>query len=634
MLENQLRRGIALAVAGKNVEARNVLSQVVRDDPGSASGWFWLASVVETQEQQRYCLEKTLQLDPQNQDAKQALAQLEPETGDETEFPQPRRAARPQHSKDVESFRKVIASVFPLESEFYYAGKSADKGLAGQPLLLDICQEILSTSFGIFDLSSASPNAYIEMGIALGLNQPMIATAREQTALPPVLKWRDVITYADHSDLEIKLSNLRDQGFPPATRSTGPDYCHFCHRVCDNMSTPPNENSYLVLNRSKLLWRGLMQSLTPRLAEYHLYPVYLTDRSSGPRLCDVRGKVLASQFVLCHLGELSDENSFLALGIAIGSRVPWILLSKKNHDSVPSNLQGVDRIEYATLADLESRLTETLRTFLDRIMPGLAVKSDKTSMLSLPFWMQLDDWIEHVSQSTQAREAIQGRVQVVQYKGQKHISKRIVPEKGLLFGRDPDCDVVIENQSVSSHHLHILKGRTGKYFVEDLCSKNGTFLNGTRLSPNRKIEINPNDTIRIPGARFLIWDNRPLPPEQTDQVAHDTDQLPPISRIEIPDVAPPAYLSTWDHPLTITALLPDGHRHSAFEVQAYYPMGRIISELVNLLDLPKQKYCFRLKNKLIGDDETPLSVGIKRGDVLIITPKGIEAIPQKPMSSG
>jgi len=448
------------------------------------------------------------------------------------------------------------------------------------------------------------------MGIALGLNRPVVVTAQEQTS---------VIKYTDYADLEAKLSELGERGFPPTTQ-LAPDYCHFCDRVCASMSVPPDENSYLVLNRSKLLWRDLMQSLTPHLAEYHLYPAYLTDRNSGPRLCDAREKVIAAQFVLCHLGALSDENSFLTLGMAIGSRVPWILLSKQDAQ-VPSDLREVDRIEYATFDDLASSLIETLGTFLGRIVPDTAAKNDKTSLLSLPFWVQLDDWIDHVSHSVEATAVIQGRVQVVQYQKQNRLSPRTVPARGLLFGRGADCDVIIENQSVSSRHFRILKGRTGKYFVEDLQSKNGTFLNGRRLPPGNMVEVNPGDTIRIPGARFLIWDDRPLPAEQAAQIVQDTGELPPTLKIEIPDVPPPTYLSTWEHPLTLTVLLPDGHHHSVFEVQAYYPMGRILSELVNLLDLPSQEYCFRIKNKLIDDNETPLSVGIKRGDVLTIVQK-------------
>jgi hypothetical protein len=625
MIEQQLREGIALAKAGKNLEARSVLGQVVKNDPRSVLGWLWLSGVVETKEQQRYCLEKVLQFDPRNEAARRVLAQVRANTVREVFQPrkiaQPQVAAGPQYSEDREDFKSVITAVFgSLGYEPYYTGRSADEGLEGQPLLLDICQQIFSASFGVFDLSAEDPSGYLEMGIALGLNRPIVATVKERTPLPAVLEGHHVITYADYSDLEAKLARLCDQDFPPTAQPV-PDYCCFCGRVCESMSIPPDENAYLVLSQSKLLWRNLMESLAPHLAEYHLYPVYLSDRVSGPGLCDMRRKVLAAQFVLCHLGALSDESSFLSLGMAVGSRVPWVLLSGKDHDPVPSDLQGVDRIEYATLADLEGPLTEALGVFLGRITAGSVVKNDKTALLSLPFWVQLGDWIDRVAQPARASEVIQGRIRVVRYRGQMRLSEHVVPEEGLLFGRDPECDVVVENQGVSSRHFRILKGRTGKTFVEDLHSKNGTFLNGTRLPPGKRVEVKPNDAIRIPGARFLIWNGRPLPQEEAPQTFGDTSLLPPILKIEIPDVAPPTYLSTWNHSLVLTIVLPDGHHRAMFEVQGYYPVGRILSELVGLLDLPERKYHFMIENKLIDDDETPLSIGIQRGDLLIMTPE-------------
>jgi hypothetical protein len=448
--------------------------------------------------------------------------------------------------------------------------------------------------------------------------------------------------------------------------------CYFCGKVCESMSTPPDENAYLVLNHSKLLWRELMGSLAPYLAEYHLYPVYLTDRSSGPRLCDVRRKVLSAQFVLCHLGALSNESSYLALGMAIGSRVPWILVSKKEAGQpsrsslqgregntqpvapphweelegagqpglhaipltlkgdkggnvVPGDLQEIERIEYSAPADLEQPLTKTLGTFLGRIVADSSVERDKTALLSLPFWLQLDDWIERAIQPAQAPEIVRGRIRVIHYKGQRRLLERVVPDRGLLFGRSSDCDVFVENLSVSSHHFRILKGRTGKTFVEDLHSRNGTFLNGTRLPPGKRVEIRPNDTIRIPGARFLVWDDRPLPEEEPGLVVGTTAMLPPIPRIEIPDVSPPTYLSTWDHSLVLTVLLPDGHHRSTVEVQAYYPMGKILAAMIDLLDLPQGEYRFSAEDEIIDHEETPLSIGIKSGDTLAIIPE--ESLP-------
>jgi hypothetical protein len=618
-IEELLRTGIALAKAGESAKARKVLGQVVKNDPRSVMGWLWLAGVVETKNQQRYCLEKVLQLNPQNQVVRRILTQVEtakPQVAADAQY----FVAHQLTSRNGDSLRKAIASAFaPFGYAPYYADTDIEGNIRGQSLLLKICQKIFLTSFGIFVLSPENPNSYLEMGIALGLNRPIVAIAEKKTPLPPVLQGHNIIKYTDYSDLKTQLAELCDRGFPPTTRPT-PEHCYFCDRICESMSTPPDENSYLVLNRSKLLWRNLMRSLTPHLAQYDLSPVYLSDRAVGPMLCDVRRKVFSSQFALCHLGALSDESSFLALGMAIGGRVPWILLSKLGQESIPSALQGSGVIEYNALADLEAPLIDTLGAFLGRITPDTVVKEDKTAFLSLPFWVQLEDWISRVKHAAQTSEAIETEIRVIQYKGQELLSRHAVPKNGLLFGRGSDCTVTVENQSVSSRHFRILKGRTGRYFVEDLNSKNGTFLNGTRMSPGQRAELHLNDTIRIPGARFLVWDDRPLPTEKPAQIFGDTSLLPPILKVEIPDVPPPEYLNTWDHSVVLTVLPPNSRRHSMFEVQAYYPMGKILSKLVDLLNLPKKQYCFTIKNELISDNETPLSVGVKGGDVLVMVP--------------
>jgi hypothetical protein len=101
--------------------------------------------------------------------------------------------------------------------------------------------------------------------------------------------------------------------------------------------------------------------------------------------------------------------------------------------------------------------------------------------------------------------------------------------------------------------------------------------------------------------------------------------LPPIPRIEIPDVSPPTYLSTWDHSLVLTVLLPDGHHRSTVEVQAYYPMGKILAAMIDLLDLPQGEYRFSAEDEIIDHEETPLSIGIKSGDTLAIIPE--ESLP-------
>lgn len=51
----------------------------------------------------------------------------------------------------------------------------------------------------------------------------------------------------------------------------------------------------------------------------------------------------------------------------------------------------------------------------------------------------------------------------------------------FVLGRATDCDIVVDNLNVSRHHCKIEK-RDGLYYIEDLKSNNGTFLNGNRIT--------------------------------------------------------------------------------------------------------------------------------------------------------
>jgi serine phosphatase RsbU (regulator of sigma subunit)/pSer/pThr/pTyr-binding forkhead associated (FHA) protein len=63
-----------------------------------------------------------------------------------------------------------------------------------------------------------------------------------------------------------------------------------------------------------------------------------------------------------------------------------------------------------------------------------------------------------------------------------------------VMGRHPECSVVIDIGAVSRHHAQIVF-EGGKYFVEDLNSRNGTFLNEQPVTG--KVPLNHGDKVRI-----------------------------------------------------------------------------------------------------------------------------------------
>lgn len=79
----------------------------------------------------------------------------------------------------------------------------------------------------------------------------------------------------------------------------------------------------------------------------------------------------------------------------------------------------------------------------------------------------------------------------------------IVKETTTL-GRDPSNDVVIDDDQVSLRHAEIFR-RRGSFFIRDLRSSNGTFLNRRLVSDRetaREVMIRHNDVLRIGGTTF------------------------------------------------------------------------------------------------------------------------------------
>lgn len=63
-----------------------------------------------------------------------------------------------------------------------------------------------------------------------------------------------------------------------------------------------------------------------------------------------------------------------------------------------------------------------------------------------------------------------------------------------VMGRHPECDIVLESGSVSRQHAKIVRAGVG-YVLEDLKSRNGTFVNGRLI--NEPTKLLEGDTVRI-----------------------------------------------------------------------------------------------------------------------------------------
>lgn len=72
-----LARGKQAAMMGQRDLARELLAYVVYLEPANADGWLWLSGVVDSPEQVRYCLDRTLRVDPYNPRALRGIEWLD-----------------------------------------------------------------------------------------------------------------------------------------------------------------------------------------------------------------------------------------------------------------------------------------------------------------------------------------------------------------------------------------------------------------------------------------------------------------------------------------------------------------------------------------------------------------------------
>lgn len=72
MPNNKLQDAIMLIKAGDKSKALALLTEILKDDPRNENAWLWL-STLATGDKQRRCLEKVLEINPNNEQARQEL---------------------------------------------------------------------------------------------------------------------------------------------------------------------------------------------------------------------------------------------------------------------------------------------------------------------------------------------------------------------------------------------------------------------------------------------------------------------------------------------------------------------------------------------------------------------------------
>jgi len=75
--------------------------------------------------------------------------------------------------------------------------------------------------------------------------------------------------------------------------------------------------------------------------------------------------------------------------------------------------------------------------------------------------------------------------------------------KQIKIGRDPNSDIILNDNSISRRHAEIFIDEEGNSFITDLSSKNGTFVNGRRIYDSVLISV--HDVITCGNQVVVNW---------------------------------------------------------------------------------------------------------------------------------
>jgi pSer/pThr/pTyr-binding forkhead associated (FHA) protein len=388
--------------------------------------------------------------------------------------------------------------------------------------LMDACQKIYLSSIGIFDLSTPNPDIYTQAGISAGLNKPALLIAGQgmTSAIPPLLgrtqAWFYMPPLKAGKELQRavvrplnKLAQLEKRS-GQAGDGDIQTYCAFCGSPCGASRKQTHGKGFLILDGTHPQWKKLRGIIRTALKPTGLTPIYLSQITGRvmPLLCETRLAMLASEFVLLDLSVPCDPEQYIALGLAVSLRRPWLLITSQP-EKLPPLLNQVTSLEYHCDADLQRDLeTHVMKS----LYPARFVNDQiVTAQLEFPFWRQLDDWIARFEVNTS--QALEGTLQLLLIEeGRLKQRCRMTPNMLIKAGRDPECDLLLETRGASRFHADFTFADQ-QLMVCDLGSTNGTFVNGNPTPARQQIALEVGDRVRIGPAEVVVWNEDELPQE-------------------------------------------------------------------------------------------------------------------------
>ena len=100
-MSDKLQRAITTIRAGNTAIGRELLTELLKENPQHEDAWMWMTAVVQTQERRLYCLERVLKINPNNETARRAASRLRQEQGQEDKKAQAELHAPQERRKEA-----------------------------------------------------------------------------------------------------------------------------------------------------------------------------------------------------------------------------------------------------------------------------------------------------------------------------------------------------------------------------------------------------------------------------------------------------------------------------------------------------------------------------------------------------
>lgn len=162
---------------------------------------------------------------------------------------------------------------------------------------------------------------------------------------------------------------------------------------------------------------------------------------------------------------------------------------------------------------------------------------------------------------------LRSRPELTVIKGGETIEKRVLQKRRCTIGRGETNDLTLNDAAASREHA-VLEEEAGKFYIEDRKSKNGTLLNGQRITTHTLLD---GDEIRIGEYRILFVEK---PEPSAKKVKTPVAELDTTMILSSPSVqVPKAPVSIRPKPLVLEVVNGD-QAGKSFELSQKMILGR------------------------------------------------------------